>query len=145
MFFGTQGELIDLSAMGALRDLDLSVVAHPLSIMYLALLLNSLSVPTTHLLKLGLYIDDRNLAREDDWLAVVSTERASLAQYGQMMDAKLYHILSAYADTQVCFRLSDAERTDLAVAEEIMESLLPHTVQSSRFEFDYVGKECECQ
>ncbi|KAF8309778.1 hypothetical protein F5887DRAFT_1091833 [Amanita rubescens] len=104
------GELIDLSAMGALRDLDLSVVAHPLSIMYLVLLLNSLSVPTTHLLKLGLFIDDRNLAREVDWLAVVSRERASLAQYGKIMDAKLYHILKR-----------------LRGYTKILESLLPHT------------------
>jgi hypothetical protein len=138
-----QGELIDLSAMGALRELVLSVVAHPLSIMYLALLLNSLSVPTTHLLKLGLYIDDRNLAREVDWVAVISRDRASLSRYGRIMDAKLYSILSAYADTRICFRLSDGERTDLAVAEEVLESLIPHTVQSSRFEFDYVGDECE--
>ncbi len=60
------------------------------------------------------------------------------------MDAKICHILSAYPDTQVRFQLSVAEMVDLGAAEEFLEDLLPHTVQSSRFKFDHPGvQQCE--
>lgn len=136
-------ELVDFSTLRAIRELHLSVVAHPLAIMSLARHLNTLRVPDIHLLKLGLYIDDRYLTRAVNWMNLLSRERASVAEYGKIMDAKIFDILSAYADTEICFGLSAAGRSDRGAAKAFIEKVLPRAVRSSKFRFESVGDECE--
>ena len=111
--------------------------------MSLARHLNTLRVPDMHLLKLGLYIDDRYLTSADNWMNLLSRERASVAEYGKMMDVKIFDILSAYADTEVRFGLSAAGRTDQGTAKAFIEKVLPRAVQSSKFRFESVGDGCE--
>ena len=108
--------------------------------MSLARHLNTLRVPDMHLLKLGLYIDDRYLTSADNWMNLLSRERASVAEYGKMMDVKIFDILSAYADTEVRFGLSAAGRTDQGTAKAFIEKVLPRAVQSSKFRFESVGE-----
>ncbi|KAF8737676.1 hypothetical protein AX14_012549 [Amanita brunnescens Koide BX004] len=138
---GNGDELIDLSTLRAIRDLHLSVVANPLAIMSLALQLNTLRLPDTHLLKLGLYIDDRYLTSADNWTNLLSRERGSFAEYCKIMDTKIFDILSMYTDTEIRFGLSAAGRSDQGAAKAFIEKVLPRAIRSSKFRFESVGDE----